>query len=170
MKWIRYRILQCIRGDSEVTIGKKVGYNDKNLAIARTEAHNFEYTIEEDDENVEIPAPLRKVLYDKPDNFDSTQNNTIIANAVDYSAFIIHVSVPVGDCAVICSKVKHYITNGYVVSGFNLISTSSGKKIFFRVQGSFSSDGSLSLNAYWAESPIFETEARATIDDVTGMI
>ena len=50
MKWIKYQVVQCIIGEETVLINKKVGYNDKNLAIAQTEAYNG-YQIIEDGES-----------------------------------------------------------------------------------------------------------------------
>jgi hypothetical protein len=46
MKWIKYQIV-C-NEEEQILIDKKIGYSEANLAIARSEAYNGEYTIEED--------------------------------------------------------------------------------------------------------------------------
>jgi len=53
MQWIKYQVLQNIIDEEEILIEKKVGYSEANLAIAKTEAYNSEYTIEEDEESYE---------------------------------------------------------------------------------------------------------------------
>ncbi|MBR6604636.1 MAG: hypothetical protein IKK92_01990 [Prevotella sp.] len=52
MKWIEYDYV-C-NADKDITLHKKVEYNDVNLAIAEAEACNGEYTITEDSEAIEV--------------------------------------------------------------------------------------------------------------------
>lgn len=49
MKWIKYKIEQCVVNGQSILIDKKLGYNEVNIAIAQDESYNGEYTIEEDD-------------------------------------------------------------------------------------------------------------------------
>ena len=57
MKWIKYKIVQCIIGEENILLEKKVGYSEANIAIAEIEAYNGEYTIEEDEKSYD-DAPL----------------------------------------------------------------------------------------------------------------
>lgn len=70
MKWIKYQIVQSTINTGtesdpvfeDIIVTKKVGYSESNLAIAETEAYNGEYTIEEDEEVVNIGAELKVPL------------------------------------------------------------------------------------------------------------
>ena len=55
MKWIKYQFV-C-NEESEILLTKKIGYSEANLAIAKKEAYNGQYTIEEDSKQFEI-VPL----------------------------------------------------------------------------------------------------------------
>lgn len=49
MKWIKYNILQRVDDDgTAVLVKKEVGYNAANEAVAKEEAYNGEYTVEDD--------------------------------------------------------------------------------------------------------------------------
>lgn len=49
MKWIKYEYICGTNADgSNILAKKRIGYSDANIAIARTESYNGEYTIEDD--------------------------------------------------------------------------------------------------------------------------
>ena len=50
MKWIKYKIVCNTVGEEVILLDKKVGYSEINLSIAKEEAYNNEYTIEDDTE------------------------------------------------------------------------------------------------------------------------
>ena len=53
MRWIKYKIIQSVGADGEIFATKKIGYNDKNIEIAKVEAYKGEYEIVEDNEEYE---------------------------------------------------------------------------------------------------------------------
>lgn len=58
MMWIKYQYVCNIlnegtENEEVILLDKKIGYNEKNLAIAETEAYNGKYEIIEDDEVIE---------------------------------------------------------------------------------------------------------------------
>lgn len=64
MQVIKYNLLQGNdENGTEILLGVSIGYSESNLAIAQREAHNGEYTIEDDGqpEVTEEPTQLDRV-------------------------------------------------------------------------------------------------------------
>lgn len=51
MKWIEYKVLQCVVGETTILTNKKLGYSEDNVAIAVAEAYDGKYEIVEDGES-----------------------------------------------------------------------------------------------------------------------
>lgn len=110
MKWIKYKILQCIVDELPVFIEKKVGHSEENLTIAQSEAYNKEYTIEEDsEETFEAPffkTGLGKLLCDSGNESTSifTDDVVEIPGIQDYTIFGVYIHNMVADGMLICTK------------------------------------------------------------------
>lgn len=76
MKWIQYKIYQSTVNDEDILLDKKVGYSDANLAIAKTEAYNGEYTIKEDSQEApEIVEPNELTEHIDDEDIHVTKKN-----------------------------------------------------------------------------------------------
>lgn len=56
MKWIKYKLLQGISDGTPIVCGAKISWSEDNEEIAKAEAYEGKYTIE-DDGAEDVPAP-----------------------------------------------------------------------------------------------------------------
>lgn len=160
MKWIKYKILQCIVDELPIFIEKKVGHSEENLTIAQSEAYNKEYTIEEDsEETFEAPffkTGLGKLLCDSGDPKVSvfTDGSVEIPDINDYSIFAVYInfastSSSSQQCIVLCTKGKN-IQGVDCINGHNIFVTNGGN-LFFRFSASIQGTNLTDVKAQWTD-------------------
>lgn len=83
MKWIKYKLRQPTSGEDVLTYDVKISWTEANEEIAKAEAYNGEYTIEDDGvEDEATPTLEERVSTMEADTADLKEALEMILNGV----------------------------------------------------------------------------------------